>query len=269
MISIVIPALNEEKFLPNLLESLATQTNRDFEVVVVDGSSKDKTVEIARSFAPKLPKLKVIVSPKASLPLQRNLGAKETTGEWLLFIDADSTLFPHCIERLYEYISRSRPAFFTTWMRPDSDIPGDAMIALLGNLMLQFAYVLHRPMAPGPLAVIRRDVFDEVGGYNESHAFHEDVEISQRLSKHKIPFSIIPETLYIWSLRRLRKQGTLRVVQQYLLSAVPVLIQMPMKYMPGYTMGGQLYTKKKKAIKKSMLKQYEAKLKNLMKEIFE
>ena len=249
MISIVIPTLNEENFLPNLLKSLAAQTKKDFEVVVADGSSKDKTVEIARSFAPKLPNLKVIVSRKASLPLQRNLGVKETSGEWLMFIDADSVLFPHCVERIYEYISQTHPAFFTTWMRPDSEKPGDAMIALLGNLMLQTAYVLHRPIAPGPLAVIRRDAFEAVGGYNESHAFHEDVELSQRLSKHKIPFSIIPETLYTWSLRRLRKQGTLKVVQQYLLSAVPVLIQMPMKYMPGYTMGGQIYDKKNRKIK--------------------
>src|SRR5258706_4031142 len=88
--SVVIPALNEEKFLPKLLASLAAQTVKDFEVVVVDGSSKDKTVTVARSFAKKLPKLQVVVSKVASLPLQRNLGAKKTTGEWLIFIDADS-----------------------------------------------------------------------------------------------------------------------------------------------------------------------------------
>jgi len=269
MISIIIPTLNEEKFLPKLLDSLIKQTNDDFEVIVVDGSSKDKTVEIARTYIPKLPGLSIIESKKASLPLQRNLGAKQSKGEWLMFIDADSVLFPHCIERLHEYIDQTKPSFFTTWMRPDSDVPGDALIALLGNLMLQIAFVLHRPVAPGPLAAIRRDIFMSVGGYDETHAFHEDVELSQRLSKHKIPFSMIPETLYIWSLRRLRKQGTLKVIQQYILSAVPVIIQMPMKYMPGYIMGGQLYDKKKKLIGKSRLKQYGQKIKKFMQELFE
>jgi glycosyltransferase involved in cell wall biosynthesis len=75
-ISIVIPALNEEHFLPHLLTSLTKQTKSDFEVIVVDGSSTDRTVEVARSFGTKLPKLEVIVSQKASLPLQRNLGAR-------------------------------------------------------------------------------------------------------------------------------------------------------------------------------------------------
>ncbi len=73
-LSIVIPALNEEKFLPNLLTSLTKQTRMDFEVVVVDGSSKDNTVALARSFGPKLPKLQVCVSERAGLPLQRNMG---------------------------------------------------------------------------------------------------------------------------------------------------------------------------------------------------
>jgi cellulose synthase/poly-beta-1,6-N-acetylglucosamine synthase-like glycosyltransferase len=49
-LSLVIPALNEEKFLPHLLTSLTKQTKRDFEVAVVDGSSKDRTVDTARSF---------------------------------------------------------------------------------------------------------------------------------------------------------------------------------------------------------------------------
>ena len=89
-ISVVIPALNEEKYLPQLLQSLSEQTQPDFEVVVVDGSSKDRTVELARSFSSKLPALNVIVSPTARLPLQRNLGARATSGEWLVFLDADS-----------------------------------------------------------------------------------------------------------------------------------------------------------------------------------
>src|SRR5512147_158891 len=103
-LSLVIPALNEEKFLPHLLTSLTKQTKQDFEVVVVDGSSNDRTVETARSFCSKLPTLKVIVSEKTRLPLQRNLGARATTGEWLIFIDADSRLLPYFIERIEWFI---------------------------------------------------------------------------------------------------------------------------------------------------------------------
>ena len=75
--SIVIPALNEEKYLPNLLTSLTKQPRTDYEVVVVDGSSKDNTAALARSFGGSLPKLQVCVSPKARLPLQREGGAAQ------------------------------------------------------------------------------------------------------------------------------------------------------------------------------------------------
>src|SRR3989344_8910763 len=107
--SIIIPTLNEEKFLPRLLESLARQTAKNFEVIVVDGKSKDKTVERAREFEKKLLHLTVIMSPKASLPLQRNLGAKHAAAPWLAFIDADSVLLPNFIERVSEVIETEHP----------------------------------------------------------------------------------------------------------------------------------------------------------------
>lgn len=268
--SIIIPTLNEEKFLPNLLESLARQTDKNFDVTVVDGSSKDKTVAVAKSFTSRLPKLKVIVSKKASLPLQRNLGAKEAKGKWLVFVDADSVLFPHFIQRITQFIEEKKPSFFTTWIRPDSDTPGDANIALLGNLIIEMALAMHRPLPSGPMTAVTREAFNHVGGYNEDHSFNEDVDFSMRVLKSHFPVDVIPETLYVWSLRRLRHQGTLKVIQQYVLSALPILLfNRPLKKMSSYVMGGQLYTKKKKTVTAKTLKRYERKLKKLLKEIFE
>jgi len=268
--SVIIPTLNEEKFLPKLLTSLANQTHKDFEVVVVDGSSKDKTVAIAKSYAKKLPKLQVIVSKKASLPLQRNLGARATKGKWLIFVDADSVLFPTFIERIGRYIRNEKPVFFTTWLRPDSETPGDANIALLGNLMMGVGVSLHKPLPSGPLTAVTRAAFTKVKGYNESHAFNEDVDFSRRVLKAHYKQNIIPETLYVWSLRRLRKQGTAKVIQQYVLSALPILLfNRPMKYMPGYIMGGHLYGPKKKTRTMITLRRYEKNLKKILKELFE
>jgi glycosyltransferase involved in cell wall biosynthesis len=270
MISIVIPTLNEEKLLPQLLTSLAKQTSQDFEVVVVDGSSKDKTVEVARSFGTKLPKLQVIVSKKAGLPLQRNLGAKATTGGWLVFVDADSILFPQFIERIDSFIEKEHSCIVTTWCRPDSEEPGDANIALVYNMVLEMSIVLKRPFSPGPLTIVSRDVFTKLCGYDESRGYNEDADFSIRAHKKHVPFHIIPETLYVWSLRRLRSQGTIKVAQQYLLSALPVLLlNRSFKYMPGYMMGGHLYKKGKRFISMATLKRYEKKWKNLLKEFIE
>ena len=266
--SVVIPTLNEEKFLPLLLSSLTVQTYRNFEVIVVDGSSKDKTVVCANTFKRKVPGLKVIVSKTASLPLQRNLGAHNSKGEWLAFIDADSILMPNFFERLNIFIVRTNPAVFTTWFSPDTDVTGDAVTALFGNLMLEGSILLKRPLSPGPLTIVLRSAYDSVGGYDEEHAFHEDMDFGLRLHKQGIRLSILKETLFVLSFRRLRQQGMMKVMQQYIKSALPVLFfKTTFKNMPGYIMGGQMYGKKK-APKKSPLRKYEQKLNKLMKELF-
>ncbi|MCX6794000.1 MAG: glycosyltransferase family A protein, partial [Candidatus Gottesmanbacteria bacterium] len=162
--SVIIPTLNEEKFLPNLLDSLGRQTDKNFDVIVVDGSSKDKTVAVAKSFASKLPKLQVIVSKIASLPLQRNLGAKHAIGQWLVFVDADSVLMPHFINRLSVFIEKTSPTWFTTWCLPDSDSANDAIFTLLTNIYWESTLIIKRPVAPGPLNCIRHDLFRSVGG---------------------------------------------------------------------------------------------------------
>ena len=268
--SVVIPTLNEEKYLPKLLSSLAVQTKKNFEVIVVDGSSKDKTVAVAKTFAKRLPKLNLIVSKVASLPLQRNMGAKKARGEWFIFIDADSVVVPHFIARIDEFIRKEKPGLFTTWLRPDSEKPGDANIALLGNLMFEVGLSLNKPLPSGPLTAISRRAFETVHGYNESQAFNEDVDICYRIAKKHFPIRIIPETLYTWSLRRLRHQGMGKVIQQYVLASLPILFfNRPLKKLPGYIMGGQLYNKKKKTIPSTTLRRYEKRLRKLLKDLFE
>lgn len=267
--SVIIPTLNEEKFLPSLLQSLAVQTSRNFEVIVVDGKSKDKTVAVAKKFSKKLPKLSVVVSTKTNLPFQRNLGAKEAKGDWFIFIDADSIVVPHFIERIDAYIKQERPGLFTTWLRPDSEDPREANIAALGNLMFNLGLTMKKPLPSGPLTGVARMAFEDVGGYSLDHAYNEDVDFCLRVSKKHYPIRIIPETLYVWSLRRLRSQGTLKVLQQYARSAVPIMLfNRPLKKMSGYVMGGQLYKKKKKIPQKT-LKKFERRLTKLLKELFE
>ncbi len=244
-LSLVIPALNEENFLPRLLSSLTKQTKQDFEVVVVDGSSKDRTVEAARSFYPKLPALKVVVSEKAGLPLQRNLGAKATNGEWLVFIDADSVLLPYFVERMEWFIEKRQPVLFTSWFRPDSETSGDALFTLLANSFVEGSIHFHRPIAPGPLTAVRRDTFEMVGGYNEALTFGEDYDLTRRISERGITLQILRETLYEYSLRRVRREGKLRFMGLYAMASLRVLLtKKNLEHVPSYIMGGHLYEAK-------------------------
>lgn len=263
--SVIIPTLNEEKFLPHLLQSLKDQTYKNFEVIVVDGNSKDRTVQVAKTF----PRVKIVVSKKASLPMQRNLGAKAAKGEWLVFVDADSIFLPYTIERIVNYIYETKPKIFSTWAKPDSTLVNDAITTLLANIYWESTVLLKRPVAPGPLTIVRRDVFASVGGYDETHQYNEDVDLGLRLNEQGATLSFLRETLYVWSMRRIRSEGKMKQISQYILAMLPILIfRRPLKHMPGYIMGGHLYGRKK-PIRQSLLKTYERKLKKLMKEFFE
>ena len=85
MISIVIPAYNEERYLPILLDCIKKQTYKNHEIIVADANSTDSTRQIAKKYG-----CKVV---KGGMPgIGRNNGAKAAKGEMLLFLDADSRI---------------------------------------------------------------------------------------------------------------------------------------------------------------------------------
>jgi len=240
-LSIIILALNEEKFLPSLLTSLTKQTNMDFEVVVVDGVSTDATVAVAQSFESKLPNLTVIVSEKAGVSRQRNRGAQITTGDWLVFIDADSILLPYFVERINAFIQEQNPKFFTAWFRPESEVSSDALLTLATNSFVEGGLIFHRAFAPGGMTAVRRDIFDLAGGFNETISFGEDYELTRRIGDMGIPLQVLRETLSIYSFRRLRREGKLRFIGVYARTSMQVLLTKQPPKKVKYVTGGQLY----------------------------
>ena len=100
----------------------------------------------------------------------------------------------------------------------------------------------QRPIAPGPLTVVRRDVFDLVGGYTEGLTFGEDYDLTQRITARGIQLQILRETLYVMSLRRVRRDGKARLVWLYAQGALRVLLtKRNLTEVPAYVMGGQRY----------------------------
>lgn len=92
LISVIIPTYNEEKNIGRLLSSLAQQTFKDFEIIVVDNYSTDKTRQIAQKFTNKVYEL----GPERSH--QRNYGLKRARGKYILFVDADMELEKSTLE---------------------------------------------------------------------------------------------------------------------------------------------------------------------------
>ena len=92
MLSVIIPTYNSERTLRLSLDSLASQTYRDFEVVVMDGLSKDNTIEIAKSYETKLPALQLVSEKDNGIYDAMNKGIKKAKGDWVYFLGSDDLL---------------------------------------------------------------------------------------------------------------------------------------------------------------------------------
>ena len=113
-LSIIIPALNEEKSLPLLFESIKDQEFKDYEIILADAGSTDKTLEIAKKYD-----VRVI---KGGLPaVGRNAGAKVAQGEWLLFLDSDVFLSSNFLKLLLEEAQETGADAATCAVIPLSD----------------------------------------------------------------------------------------------------------------------------------------------------
>lgn len=103
-ISIIIPTYNEEKVLPDCIESLGFQTYNDFETIVVDDGSTDKTLEMLENLKKTLPGFQFFKQNHKGAGAARNLGAKSAKGEILVFVDADMTFDDNFLTKLVEPI---------------------------------------------------------------------------------------------------------------------------------------------------------------------
>lgn len=99
-LSIIIPTYNEEKVLSDCIESLGFQTMTDFEIIIVDDGSTDKTLEMLENLKKTLPNFKFLKQNHKGAGAARNLGAKKARGEILVFVDADMTFDEKFLQNL-------------------------------------------------------------------------------------------------------------------------------------------------------------------------
>ncbi|MQA97716.1 MAG: glycosyltransferase [Streptosporangiales bacterium] len=110
-LSIVVPFYNVERYFEECLASLAAQTLNDLEVIMVDDGSPDNSVEIAREFAARDPRFRLIRQANAGLGAARNAGAREATGEFLAFVDSDDVIPQYAYAYMIESLERTGSDF--------------------------------------------------------------------------------------------------------------------------------------------------------------
>lgn len=239
--SIIVPTLNERSYLPKLLGCLNHQIDKDFEVIVVDGKSEDKTVEKVLQFKDKLPRLNVIESAIRNVSTQRNLGAKAARGKWLVFLDADVLLPVNFLSHIHSEILTNNVRFMTAWMEPDSTKRADKALVLIANLIIEAAALTDKPMVGGACIVIRKDTFRAAGGFRPDLKISEDHDLAQRVKQLGYGLRICRSLKYVASLRRLRREGTLEVLRKYALATKAMLLEGPVyRELFDYEMGGKV-----------------------------
>ncbi len=212
--SIIIPTLNEQKHLPLLLADLVAQSWQDFEVIHVDGQSEDKTVQVAKKFAPSL-RLKQLSSKQRNVSVQRNLGAKNASGQWLVFMDADNRLPKYFLLGLKYRLEKSQVGdervvdLFTTLIHLDKNqeqSPLNRSIVNFINVAIKTAAKTNRPEAFGAMIGMKKAVFSQVQ-FNEKSQVMEDCMLVQQAVRSGYAFRAFSDPTYAYSMRRFQTKG--------------------------------------------------------------
>ncbi|MBP9691319.1 glycosyltransferase family 2 protein, partial [Candidatus Woesebacteria bacterium] len=98
--SVIIPTLDEKKAIPVLIHQLKEQTYQNFEIIVVDGNSTDGTLRVLKRLQADIPQLKIFATSRRNLCYQKNYGATQALGTYLVFQDADNELDPAYLQRI-------------------------------------------------------------------------------------------------------------------------------------------------------------------------
>lgn len=206
-LSIIIPTLNEELYLPKLLTALEKQTFKDFEVIVVDGRSEDKTKIAAQFYKNRLPGLKVLESEVRRPSVQRNKGAKEAGAENLLFLDADTLPSPAYLEKLLRLVEKEKATAAICWLKPFSENWFDKTFYPLINFLGFELSLKFFPLSTTANLFVRKKIFKRLKGFDEKMSVSEDNDFARRVLKAGLRYKVLRSPKIFFSTRRFKKEG--------------------------------------------------------------
>ncbi len=220
-LSFVIPAYNEEAYLPACLESILAQTGDlgdDVEILVVNNASADRTTEVALKY----PGVRVVDESRKGLTFARQAGFTASKGELIANVDSDSRLTPGWVKRVLDEFaadpklaSLSGPFIYYD-LSPRQRFSVGIFYAAAFMVYVANRYILRAgSMVQGGNFVLRREALEEIGGFDTSIAFYgEDTDIARRVSRvGKVKFTF--KLKMFSSARRLNKEGMLTMAGRY------------------------------------------------------
>ena len=206
-ISVVVPAFNEEKLLRQSLAAIQSacttfdQLGWDWEIVVCDNNSTDRTAELARSAG-----ATVVFEPINQISRARNRGATVATGDWFIFVDADSFPSAELFSATAKKIKSGKCAGGGCLVRLD-----EKNFFLGAAVLLWTTISLLKRWAAGSYVFCRADLFREVGGFSTEMFASEELDFSDRMKtlarSRGLRFQIITRPKLVTSARKLHLYG--------------------------------------------------------------
>lgn len=179
IITVVIPAYNEEKYIENILKSLKKQTFKNFNIYIVDNNSTDKTVKIAKQYD-----VHVLFESKQGAVYAYNTGMRQSTGDIIVTTDADTEVPPQWLQTIANAFKQDRVVAITGTAKMISNTRlVNTFIRRLFSFFVYFNFILGKPHLNGFNMAVKRNAFRQVGGMNTNYEISFEVDLGLRLSK--------------------------------------------------------------------------------------
>lgn len=176
-ISVVIPTYNEEKYLPKTLKSIHDLSRQPDEILIIDASSTDSTVSLAKKND-----ARVISVPHRGIGFARQRGLEEAKGDVIAFTDADTIVPKNWLTIIEEKLNTKGVSGVYGSYRVDGGwFPYVFIINVIQPAIFHFLYLIGLPLAPGQNTAFWRSKGFEAGGYPVNFKSCEDIEMIRRL----------------------------------------------------------------------------------------
>jgi len=208
-ISVIIPTYLEEKYIEKTLRAVRAQSYENFEIIVVDSNSKDRTRAIAKKIADKVINIK-----KRGVGLARNIGAKAAKGDLLLFLDADTILEKDFLKMVSKAFNDKNVVATSGYIH----VKGSLLDKIIFSGTAEISWlttVLGFPLFYGMCMTVRKDVFEKIGGFDLMLETAEDINLTERARKYGRCI-LIRNARALTSTRRTDKMGPLHAVYYHI-----------------------------------------------------
>ena len=197
IVSVIIPTYNRGKYLPRAIVSVLSQSYNNFELIVVDDASTDNTAEIVNSIDD--PRLKYICHDQnKGGAAARNTGIKAAKGDYIAFQDSDDEWMPEKLAKQMDVFidcAADVGAVYCSYLMKSENrssfIPAAHIVRRNGNILLE---ILAESFIGTPTLVVRRDIFDKIGLFDENLSRFQDWDMAIRIAQ-EYHFQFIDEQL--------------------------------------------------------------------------